>query len=301
MPTVSAHPSARVASAQRHSPSRPCWVCGGHPRLPRGRGVRCYGFVSADGRFAICTRPEHTGELQETGAGTFAHRLDGACKCGRQHGSAPIPPPQAKPALDSERTDAARRIWSRTRPATGTIVETYLKARGLTVPIPPTLRFAVLRHGPSGLDLPCMVGAVQLWPSHEVVAVHRTFLAPDGSGKAEVSEPKLSYGPIRGAAIRLAPLGEVLLIAEGIETTLSGLQETGIPAWASICASNLPNLRLPELPIAGEIIITADNDPAGMSSARRAAVKWILEGRKVRIAVPPDGLDLNDVLRGIGQ
>lgn len=290
-----------VTNQQRCTRQRPCPVCGGWDRAPRGKGVRCYGFMSDDGAFAHCTRPGYAGQLQETGAGTFAHRLDGPCKCGQPHGSAPVPLSHTKPVLDLERMEAARRIWARTRSASGTIVETYLQGRGLTLPIPPTLRFAVLRHGPSGRDMPSMVAAVQRWPGVEPVAVHRTYLAGDGSGKADVPEPKLSYGPIRGAAIRLAPPGATLLIAEGVETALSGQQETGIPSWAAISASNMPNVALPELPLAREVVIAADNDPAGLSSARRAAAAWSREGRKVRIAVPPEGLDLNDVLRGIAR
>lgn len=290
-----------VARSQRHSPSDPCRVCGGHPRLPKGRGIRCYGFASADGLFTHCTRPEYAGRLQETAAGTFAHRLDGPCKCGEQHGSVPAPLPHTKPVLDLQRVEAARRIWSRTQPATGTIVETYLRARGLTLPIPPTLRFAVLRHGPSGRDLPAMVAAVQRGLGRDVIAVHRTFLAPDGSGKANVLDPKLSYGPIRGGAIRLASPGEMLLVAEGIETALSALQETGIPSWAAISASNMANVVLPALPLAREVIIAADNDAVGMFWARRAAARWTQEGRRVRIAVPPEGSDLNDALRGIAR
>ena len=132
-----------------------------------------------------------------------------------------------------------------------------------------------------------MVAAVQLWPGIEPVAVHRTFLKADGSGKAEVADPKLSYGPIREAAIRLAAAGETLLIGEGIESSLSGQQETGIAAWCSISASNMPNLVLPELPLARVVIIAADGDEAGSKAALRAADTWARQGRQVRITSPP--------------
>jgi len=186
---------------------------------------------------------------------------------------------------------------ARTRSATGTAVETYLRARGLTVSIPDVLGFAILWHRPTRQYLPAMVASVHRWPDLQPVAVHRTFLTPDGRGKANVPDPKLSYGPIRNAAIQLASPDHRLLVAEGIETALSGQQEAGIPAWAAISASNMIGLSLPELPFAREIVIAADNDPAGLSAARRAAAKWSNEGRIVRIAVPPEGLDLNDVLQ----
>ncbi len=48
-----------VSTSQRYSSHSPCPICGGHPRLPHGKGTRCFGFRSEDGRFARCTREEH--------------------------------------------------------------------------------------------------------------------------------------------------------------------------------------------------------------------------------------------------
>ena len=56
----------------------------------------------------------------------------------------------AKPD-DSERhrVDAARALWYKATPATDTAVETYLHARGITIPIPPSIRFLpAVKHGP---------------------------------------------------------------------------------------------------------------------------------------------------------
>jgi putative DNA primase/helicase len=36
---------------------------------------------------------------------------------------------------------------------------------------------------------------------HGPIAIHRTWLAIDGSGKASFREPRMSLGPIGGAAI----------------------------------------------------------------------------------------------------
>lgn len=67
----------------------PCPICGGHERRPRGRGERCYGFRSSDGGYAHCSREEHGGALQpHRGGSTFAHRLEGDCRCGLRHGQA---------------------------------------------------------------------------------------------------------------------------------------------------------------------------------------------------------------------
>ncbi len=103
----------------------------------------------------------------------------------------------------ARRTRQALRIWKRCAPAPGTLVETYLRARGITIPVPPSIRFLPdARHKPTGLVLPAMVAGVQ---DHDgrVVAVHRTFLSLDGTAKAGVREPKMSLGPVAGGAVRL--------------------------------------------------------------------------------------------------
>ncbi|MBM4405664.1 MAG: toprim domain-containing protein [Chloroflexi bacterium] len=287
-----------IPSSQRFTRRHPCPICGGFSEAPRGRGVRCYGFVSGDGRYAHCTRPEYRGALRETGAATYAHRIEDGCTCGVIHGgNAPrLAPPRV--VNDGERSAWAREIWSKTRAAAGTSVESYLRLRGLTCAIPPSLRYSVLRH-PQGSYHGCMVAAVTVWPEPQPQAIHRTYLASGGKGKASVAEPKMSLGPIKGGAVRLGTVGETLLIAEGIETAMSGQQDTNIPAWATVCASNMPNLVLPPFPLAREIIIAADADDAGLSAAHKAADTWTKQGREVRIATPPVGLDLNDVLRGV--
>src|SRR3954464_8478936 len=48
-----------VSSSQRFSRERPCPICGGYDGMARGKGVRCTGFLSEDGRDAYCTREEH--------------------------------------------------------------------------------------------------------------------------------------------------------------------------------------------------------------------------------------------------
>jgi putative DNA primase/helicase len=75
-----------IPPERRFSPSRPCPVCGGHDRLPRGNNERCYGFLSKDGAWAHCTREEYAGGLEQNPeSGTYPHRLLGECRCGARH------------------------------------------------------------------------------------------------------------------------------------------------------------------------------------------------------------------------
>lgn len=131
----------------------------------------------------------------------------------------------------------------------------------------------------------------------ELVAVHRIYLEPDGTGRID----KRMLGPVRGCAVRFAAVGEELAVAEGVETALSVLEATGLPTWAALSAPGLAALELPPLPIASRVVIVADGDGTGIEAAERAAARWWRAGRCVRIAArPPAGLDANDVLRAEG-
>ncbi len=193
-------------------------------------------------------------------------------------------------------TNSARalRILSETLPAPGTAVERYLRSRAITLPPPAALRFhPALYHGPSRRTWPAMVAAVTR-ADGTPIAIHRTYLRPDGQGKARVESNKMSLGPIGGCAIRLAPLAEELMIGEGIETCLSVMQETGQSAWSAISAIGLRQLNLPAE--VSRVTILADGDATGEAAARAAAARWVAEGRQVWIARPPTGKDFNDSL-----
>ncbi|HLJ81665.1 MAG TPA: hypothetical protein VKT52_09280 [Ktedonobacterales bacterium] len=61
--------------------------------MPRGAGVRCAGFLSSDGAYIHCSREELAGRLRLVeGSNTYAHRAEGPCLCGAQHGAAPLLP-----------------------------------------------------------------------------------------------------------------------------------------------------------------------------------------------------------------
>ena len=49
-----------------------------------------------------------------------------------------------------------------------------------------------------------------------------------------------------------------------------------------------------------DVTVLADGDEAGEAAARECAWRWKREGRRVRIARPPRGLDFNDLLMGRG-
>jgi hypothetical protein len=116
------------------------------------------------------------------------------------------------------------------------------------------------------------------------------------SAKAKVADPKRSLGPIKGGAVRLAPAGPTLLVGEGIETTLAAMIGSDLPGWAALSTGGLRGLVLPDL--VQTVIIAADHDPPGIATAEAAATRWHAEGRRVRIALPPESkTDFNDLVR----
>lgn len=204
-----------------------------------------------------------------------------------------VPPPE----IDGDaikRTEAALAIWRASRPAEGTQVEIYLRSRGLTIAIPPSIRFhAGLKH-PSGAVWPAMVALVTHGAHGKPIGIHRTFLVRDGTGKAPVEPAKMMLGPCRGGAVRLGPAGDVLMVGEGIETCLAAMQASGHAAWAALSTSGLRVLDPPRE--VRDVIVLADGDDPGEAAARDCARRWKREDRRVRIARPPQGMDFNDLL-----
>jgi len=203
----------------------------------------------------------------------------------------------------SGRADAVRRIavahcvWKAARDARGTPVTRYLTGRGITIPLPPSLRWAPALRRADGTDGPAMVAQV-VGLDGELTGVHRTWLHRDDRGEW-CRRDRASLGPVGGGAVRLAPAAETLLVAEGIETALAAIQATAQAAWAALSTSGIVTLWLP--PAVRMVIILADHDHsgAGERAAQAAAQRWLAEGRRVRIAMPPEpGTDFNDVLAG---
>jgi hypothetical protein len=286
-----------------------------------GRARRC-----GDGWLACC--PAHKDQqpslsIRERGGRLVVHCFAGCCAGDifaalRQrrlldgpstwHGSRQEPDLQAD---DARRTAYALNIWREARPALGTIVQSYLGSRGINLGELPagaraSLRFLVRcprpkdEQGNRPPPLPAMVALVQ-HISHGPVAVHRTFILPDGSGKAPVDPDKASLGPVGGGAVRFGEPreGEWLAVGEGIENALSILIARGLPAWSALSANGIRGLILP--PEAQLVLITADHDAngTGQCAAFELADRLLAEGRCVRLTMPPIAdVDFNDILRG---
>ncbi len=194
-------------------------------------------------------------------------------------------------ATPAEQREAMRKRWKECRIVADGAVAKYLKRRvGLEL-VPPILR--------SAADRPAMVALMQA-PDGKAAMIHTTFLTEDGN-KAPMDNCRLMMpGTIAdGAAVRLAAHGDVLGIAEGIETALSATALTGVPCWSALNEVLLQKWIAP--PEVRRVVIFGDCDInyVGQSAAFMLARK--LSRRKdapqVEVRIPPSiGADWNDVL-----
>jgi hypothetical protein len=219
---------------------------------------------------------------------------------------APGQPPHPAPMRPVERApdetmlrrrEMAWTLWTEAVDPPGTPVERYLGARGVRLPNADVLRFHP-RCPREGGKLPAMVARMSEPITDEFRGVHRTFLKPDGSGKADVPKQKMMLGG--SGIIQLVDLHEIgvgLGLAEGIETALSVSQTIGWgPVWAAGSASTIrtfPFMRQTTLNV------FSDGDAVGLAAARECAARWVAAGTEVFVHLPPAGLDWNDVARGV--
>jgi hypothetical protein len=192
----------------------------------------------------------------------------------------PVAAPREEPQDHSkaERDDRVISwLWGKSEPA-GAVVKTYFSSRRIELePWPRTIRF--LPASPPKHPYPAMLvpagmpdepaPSVYVMPQERIKGVHLTYLKPDGGGKAPVSPSRRMIGNIKGSPLALIPPndGAGLLIAEGIETALSGHLMTGLGAWAAGSASFLPALADAVPPFIECVMIARERDPAGQRGA----------------------------------
>lgn len=191
-----------------------------------------------------------------------------------------------------------KEVWaSGCRILSGDPVSQYLAARGIELEtFSNQLRFVTSLAYPEG-PAPAYPAMIARVVSSEGVAVnvHRTWLGVP----AGYERRKLMAGTIApGSAIRLAPAGYRLGVAEGIETALSASFLFDMPVWALLNAGNLSKFKPPdgvrELHIFGD----ADENFVGQSDAYTLARKSYSKDLSVEVHLPEIGEgDWNDIHR----
>jgi hypothetical protein len=199
--------------------------------------------------------------------------------------------------------EAARRLFAMSQPIRRTLVETYLCNRGIkAVHDAAALRFHSRcyyrpdEHSATG-TWPAMIAAVTDL-TDRITGAHRTWLAPDGFGKAPVDTPRRAMGSLLGHAVRFGAADDVIAVGEGIETMLSlRCALPAMPMAAALSANHLAALLLP--PALRRLYIARDTDAAGDMAL--AAVTDRAEAAGIEaLALSPRTGDFNEDLRAFG-
>jgi putative DNA primase/helicase len=211
----------------------------------------------------------------------------------REHSAKPKRTAPYFPADPVEPDRRALELWRSAVPIEGTLAEQYLRHRGITLAIPPTLRFIPEFEYMPRVCLPAMIAAVQ-GADRRVIAVQLTFLHPNGAGKARVATPRKTFGALGAGALRLGRAGPVVGLAEGAESALSAMELFGTPVWATLGAQRLGSIRLP--PEVDKVLLYPDRDETGRVAAQKAADVYRAT-RFVECKFPAEGCnDFNDEL-----
>jgi hypothetical protein len=293
------------------------WLVGDARNLPgRSLYVRLKGPETgkgAAGKWTDAATGEH-GDLldiisEARGLTTFKDVADEA----RAFLSLPAPMPQPSPRrIAARRTvtppEASQRLFSISQPIAGTLAETYLRARAITMlPGAGTSRF----H-PTCYYRPYDDAPTETWPAmiaavtdlaDVITGAHRTWLDPHGFhpqrlGKAPIDRPKRAMGDLLGHAVRFGMAGDVMATGEGIETTLSlKCAFADMPMAAALSAAHLAAFLFPAS--LRRLYIARDRDPAGDHAVATLAERAAEAGIDA-VVLSPMLEDFNEDLRTLG-
>ena len=199
--------------------------------------------------------------------------------------------------------ESARRLFAMSRSIAGTVVETYLRNRGITA----LHGTANLRFHPRCYYRPYDDAPTQTWPAMiaavtdfggEITGAHRTWLDPSGEDKAPIDTPRRAMGHLLGNAVRFDMAQDVMAAGEGIETVLSlRCVMPNMPMAAALSAAHLAAILFPVT--LRRLYIVRDNDAAGDSAAASLIDRAKALGIEA-ITLSPTLEDFNEDLRGLG-
>jgi hypothetical protein len=186
------------------------------------------------------------------------------------------------------------------QPIVGTVVETYLRERGIThLSGIGSLRFHPCCYYRPEADAPtetwpAMIAAVSDLQGH-ITGAHRTWLDPSGRDMAPVDTPRRAMGHLLGHAVRFGPASDVMAAGEGIETMLSlRCVIPSMPMVAALSAAHLAAILFPAT--LRRLYIVRDDDPAGDGAVKRLIDRAQMDAIEAMVLSPQCG-DFNEDLR----
>ena len=192
-------------------------------------------------------------------------------------------------------TGYLERLWWQTRPAPGTLVDLYLRARCIKWAIPPAIRFhPLLPYRDDGVTIgawPAMVTRLDD-ADGKLVGLQRLWLDPELNPNAAGKAPIPNGLPARKTLGKqgVAWLGrrdvDAIIVGEGIESALSASEygDETWPSWgvtpvAALSAGGLARFAIP--PNIRRLFVAEDADDAGRQATRELSRR----ARAVGVAV----------------
>jgi putative DNA primase/helicase len=211
---------------------------------------------------------------------------------------------RADDSAERERIAYAHAIWDEAVDPRGTLAEAYLASRKLMLGA--DVAGSVLRFHPrcswrseavgATVYIPALIAAFRSIDDDAITAIHRIRL---DQGERWPKAERRMLGCVRGAAVKLDPVGATLHVGEGVETCLAARQLGHAPAWALGSAGAIAHFPL----ISGVacLRLLGERDDANARAIRQCGDHWYTAGRRVQIGLPDDerDKDFNDqVMRG---
>jgi hypothetical protein len=196
--------------------------------------------------------------------------------------------------------ESARRLFAMSKPIAGTVVETYLRGRGISdLHGVDSLRFHPRCYYRPNADAP-----TETWPAMiaavtdlqgRITGAHRTWLEPSGRDKAPVDTPRRARGHLLWHAVRFGPASDVMAAGEGIETMLSlRCLMPDMPMAAALSAAHLAAMLFPAA--LRRLYIVRDDDRAGDGAMKGLMDRARMAGIEAMVLSPQCG-DFNEDLR----
>src|ERR1700682_3838970 len=199
--------------------------------------------------------------------------------------------------------ESARRLFAMSKPILGTIVETYLRQRGIMHLLDVgSLRFHPRCYYRPDADAPtqtwsAMIAAVTDLQGH-ITGAHRTWLDPSGRDKAPVDTPRRAMGQLLGNVVRFGIADDVMAAGEGLETMLSlRCVVPTMPMNAPLSAPHRAAILFP--PNLRRLYIVRDDDPAGDGAMEGLITRTQAVGIEA-ITLSPRRGDFNEDLERLG-
>ena len=199
--------------------------------------------------------------------------------------------------------ESARRLFGMSQPILRTVVETYLRKRGITA----LHGTGSLRFHPRCYYRPDWQSPTETWPAMiaavtdlagQITGAHRTWLDRSGRDKAPIDTPRRAMGHLLGNAVRFDVAHDVMAAGEGIETMLSlRCVMPTMPMVAALSAAHLAAILFPAT--LRRLYIARDDDPAG-DSAMASLIDRSTETGIEAITLSPRLGDFNEDLRTLG-